>query len=303
MGSGREAERSFSNRFEAIYQRANRSSFGILDILRNSFTRFSEKQGIEGAASIAFFTIFALPPLLIVTVTVGSFFLDSLDIQALVLNIAETTLPIPADVVLELINEILTQRTSLGIIGLISLASSATGVLMTISTNVNRAWTEAKPRNFLQNRLVAFIIIGALSASLAVTSILAAVVSVVSELNPLLLPIDIQVSFLTRVLLIVVRTVLFFALYLWVPTVTVRIAPALISALVASLGWELTTTGFSYYLRWGLDYYNLIYGSLGTLVAAMFWVYLNVLIIVYGAHLCAAITHNKTNRQISSEAA
>jgi membrane protein len=292
---------SLSDRLGQLYRQANRSTFGIPGILRNSYTRFSEKQGVEGAASIAFFAIFALPPLLIVTVAIGSYFLENLDIQALVLNFFETTLPIHADVIGDLINEILTQRTSLGLIGLISLAWSASGVLMTISTNVNRAWTEAKPRSFLQNRLVAFGIIGALTLALAVTSILATLVDVFSKLEPQVLPFIIPVSWLSRSLLFVIRTFLFFALYLWVPTVSVRVAPAVITALTASIGWELTTIGFGYYLTWGLSYYNLIYGSLGTLVAAMFWVYLDALIIVYGAHLCAAIMQFQDNRQLSSE--
>lgn len=302
MESGKEPGKSLSYRFDTIYQKANRSTFGILDILRTSIARFSEKQGIEGAASIAFFTIFALPPLLIVIVAIGSFFLENLDIQALVLNIAENSLPIPADYVIDLINEILAQRTSLGIIGLISLAWSAGGVLMTISTNVNRAWSEAKPRNFLENRLVAFAIIGALSATLALTSILAAVLGVLAEFQPQILQANIPVNFLSSFFLFLIRTALFLALYLWVPTISVRAIPALIAAVAASIGWELTTAGFGFYLRWGLEYYNLIYGSLGTLVAAMFWVYLNSLIVVYGAHLCAAIMHHQINRQLSSEA-
>jgi membrane protein len=108
--------------------------------------------------------------------------------------------------------------------------------------------------------------------------------SVLAELQPEFVSNYISFNFLTNIFLFLIRTALFLGLYLWVPTVSVRFIPALIAATVASLGWELTTAGFGYYLRWGLDYYNLLYGSLGTLVAAMFWVYLNALIIVYGAH-------------------
>jgi uncharacterized BrkB/YihY/UPF0761 family membrane protein len=61
---------------------------------------------------------FALP-LLIVTVSIGSFFSKTY-VQALVLNLAENSLPVPADVVIDMINEILTQRSALGIVSLIT---------------------------------------------------------------------------------------------------------------------------------------------------------------------------------------
>jgi uncharacterized BrkB/YihY/UPF0761 family membrane protein len=75
------------------------------------------------------FKIFTLSTLLTVTVTIGSLFLKNLDIQALILHIAERSLPIPSDVMINLINEILIQRTSLVFINLTSLAMSASGML------------------------------------------------------------------------------------------------------------------------------------------------------------------------------
>ena len=46
---------------------------------------------------------------------------------------------------------------------------------------------------------------------------------------------------------------------------------------------------FSWYLSSGLAVYDLIYGSLGAVVALMFWGYLGSYIILLGAHLSAAV--------------
>jgi uncharacterized BrkB/YihY/UPF0761 family membrane protein len=129
MEFDKQREKNLSDQFESIYRRINRWTFGILDILRTSIARFSEKQGIEGAASIDFFKIFTLSTLLTVTVTIGSLFLKNLDIQALILHIAERSLPIPSDVMINLINEIQIQRTSLVFISLTSLVWPASGML------------------------------------------------------------------------------------------------------------------------------------------------------------------------------
>jgi uncharacterized BrkB/YihY/UPF0761 family membrane protein len=129
MEFDKQREKILSDQFESINRRINRWTFSILDILRTSIVRFTEKQGIEVAASIDFFTIFTLPTLLTVTVTIGSFFLKNLDIQALILHIAERSLPIPSDVMINLINEIQIQRTSLVFISLTSLVWPASGML------------------------------------------------------------------------------------------------------------------------------------------------------------------------------
>jgi membrane protein len=63
----------------------------------------------------------------------------------------------------------------------------------------------------------------------------------------------------------------------------------------AATGTFIATSGFSWYLRSGrgLTNYNLVYGSLGTIVALMFWIYLISLIILIGAHLSSSIAYYK----------
>jgi membrane protein len=42
----------------------------------------------------------------------------------------------------------------------------------------------------------------------------------------------------------------------------------------------------------GLAPYQVVYGSLGTIVALIFWIYLSSWLILFGAHLGAAISAN-----------
>jgi membrane protein len=59
--------------------------------------------------------------------------------------------------------------------------------------------------------------------------------------------------------------------------------------LVATIGWELVKAAFAWYLSSGLARHHLVYGSLGAVVALMLWIYLSSLIILFGAHIGAAI--------------
>lgn len=82
-------------------------------------------------------------------------------------------------------------------------------------------------------------------------------------------------------------------LYWWLPLTKVRWVEAAWGALISSLGISAITAGFTWYLESGLSNYNLVYGSLGAIVALLFWIYLLSLIIFAGAHLSAAIAYCK----------
>jgi membrane protein len=100
--------------------------------------------------------------------------------------------------------------------------------------------------------------------------------------------------------------VLFFALYYWVPTVNVKTRAAIWGALTASTTWRIGTIIFSWYLRSRFGRYEMIYGSIGTIVAFLFLIYILATVTLFGAHLTAALDRKakliqKTGVATSSE--
>jgi membrane protein len=208
----------------------------------------------------------------------------------------ENNIPIPPETVIQFMNEILKQRGAVGIIGLIGLAWAASGVLMTLTANINRAWPTAKRRNVIENRLIAFLMIVAFIFFIALTSVLSTLVTFVTEIEIPGMFINPSVGFLTDWLLFILRFLLFMALYFFVPKTKVKKRAAFWAATFASIAWEITAFTFNWYFQSGLANYNVLYGSLGTLVAFMFWIYLDCLILVFGAYFSAAIVnHNSIN--------
>jgi membrane protein len=298
----KESRARYSQILEGHFDRINRRAFGIPGIIRYGIERFTDMRGVEGSASIAFFTVFGLPPLLIVIVTVASYYLEIPDVQALLIQIVEDNIPIPADIIINFMNEILKQRGAVGIIGLIGFAWAASGVLMTLSANINRAWPTAKHRNVIERRLIAFLMIFSFVFFIVLTSILSTAVTFLSQIQLPGLPIDPSLGFLSDWLLFFLRFVLFFALYFFVPKTKVKKRAAFWGAVFASLAWEITSFGFNWYFQSGLANYNVLYGSLGTLVAIMFWIYLDCIILVIGAYLSAAVVnHNSLDNHMKSE--
>lgn len=292
MIPNKENSTKYFDQVEEYFAKANQKSFGILGIFRFAVERFSEMRGVEGSASIAFFTIFGLPPLLIVVVTVASYYLEIPDIQEQIIQVIEEILPIPPDVIIEFLEGILNQRGAVGIIGLIGLTWSASGVLMSLTTNINRAWPTARIRNVVEKRLIALLMIGAFILFIAATSVLSTIVTFFSQIELPILHISPPIGMLTDFLIFSFRFILFLALYFFVPKTKVKKRAAFWAAVLASFAWEVTSYSFNWYFQSGLANYNLLYGSLGTLVALMFWIYLDSLILVFGAYFSAAIVNH-----------
>jgi len=68
-------------------------------------------------------------------------------------------------------------------------------------------------------------------------------------------------------------------------------------AIVATVLAVLTSVGFTYYIN-NFSAYNKIYGSIGTLIVVMIWLYLNSLIILIGFELNASIELSKRSIKI-----
>jgi membrane protein len=77
-----------------LYQNINHLSGDRLDILRNALESFSETRAADSAASLAYYALFSLFPLLLLFIAVGSYFLDSAQMYETVTQLAQQVIPI-----------------------------------------------------------------------------------------------------------------------------------------------------------------------------------------------------------------
>jgi uncharacterized BrkB/YihY/UPF0761 family membrane protein len=209
-------------RLKRFYTWADQRSGGSLSILGCAAQRFGEMRAAEAAASVAYWAFFSLFPLLLFLVAIGSFVLASEQVYGPVVNFAGQIFPGSQGLIQQNIQQVLTRRGPVGLIGLVGLLWSASEAFDALSRHINRAWSTARPRAAWQYRLLGLGMIG---------------------------------------------------------------------ALVATLAWQLAARAFAWFLRSGLAQYQLIYGSLGTVVTLMLWIYLCSWITLFGAHLSAAVAH------------
>ena len=288
------------------YHRINSLSKGTLGILVRTVQSFSQENAAEAATSIAYYTLFSLFPLLVFLITIASFFLERGEVVDKVLDFVATALPPAEPLVAQNIERILAQRSTMSIVAAIGLLWAATGVFAGLTRNINKAWHTAKPSNFLHGRLVGLIII----IVLAVLLILSMVSSTVFQLLPRF---DFNGPLWDEVLLYETTTwqlaskfipwffmlVMCMGLYRWIPNTKVGWTEASIGAAVAATATEVTKAGFTWYLSSGLARYDLIYGSLGTIIVLMLSIYFIALILLLCAHLSAAISYYRLHKKNS----
>ncbi|RPI86397.1 MAG: hypothetical protein EHM40_23740, partial [Chloroflexi bacterium] len=82
-----------------LYQNLDHFTGNRLGILQQAIGTFSEKQAAQASASLAYYTLFSIFPLLLVFVAGGSFFLDRSQVFIAVTQFVQQALPISTQVI------------------------------------------------------------------------------------------------------------------------------------------------------------------------------------------------------------
>jgi membrane protein len=282
-----------------LYNYLNKFTGGVPGILRQAYLNFSQARAGEAAASMAYYAFFSLFPLLLLLSSILGFFLYSGNDWTDIVNYVTRFVPIQEHFIQQTLLAILKARNTVGAIGLIGLLWSASGAFSALATNINRAWSVSNPRGFFADRLLAVGMIIGITLVLVIFMIASSLMSLLPTFNiPLLGSFSIYYTFLWKALVLLVPWAIaclaFYLLYKLLPTMHVEPRAALSGALVAGIAWEVLTSVFTWYLGSGLANYQAVYGSLGTIVALLTWIYLSAWIALFGAHISAVVSQHES---------
>ena len=292
----------------SLYLKLNKATGGSLGILRHAYTNFSMMRGPEAAASLSYYAFFSIFPTILAIVSIGSLFLEREVVRQKLLEAILQFLPVSADFINNLISGVLDKRGAFTVVAILSLVWSASNVFDKIIVDVNRAFPKGRNPGFLQSRAMALLIILVLVV-LFLGSLLIDTVQGFFEIEK----VHLGKVFLTETALydwlsflvpIVIKFLLFLAIYSWIPRNTsIRFRAKLIGAIVAAGLWDLATRALTWALSNGFTNYEPVYGSLSSIIALMTWMYLSGYIVFLGAHLVHAVNYHFTALKAVEEAA
>ncbi|MCD6424467.1 MAG: YihY/virulence factor BrkB family protein [Anaerolineales bacterium] len=262
-------------------------------IVTVALSSFQQEGAARGAAGTAYYTLFSFFPLLIILVTIASFFVSSYEASSKVAQLVISVIPVSQKLVEVNIQRILELRNSVGIVMLLVLLWSGSNAFSMMVHHINSAWPETERRTFFQQRLFGLAMVIAIILLLFILMLSSTFLNVLVKYKNTVPGLDLLFntwlwSFGTKVLYWAVPFLFFYSLYRIIPMGRVPVKAAGFSALGITLIWRLASTIFQWYLRSGFARYEIIFGSLSAIVVLLFWIYISAMILFFGAHLCAA---------------
>ncbi len=263
-------------------------------MLWQTISEFIADGCMQMAAALSYYTIFSLPPLLILLILMIEPLLDPETVAEMVQEqIGGLLGPEGAEQVRTMIEHVSRPGAGGPIPAALSIGAfvfGATVAFAQLQFALNTAWgvgpdpTRGDIKNFLLKRVLSFAMILAIGFMLLVSMVLSALLAAFGDLLAALAPEAVSVTLLQAVNNLVaftVITLLFAAMFKLLPDAIVAWRDALVGGLFTALLFNLGRLAIGFYL--GQSDPGSVYGAAGSLAVVLVWIYYSSIILLLGA--------------------
>lgn len=264
---------------------------GAYHYIKQVFSECIEDDILKHSASLAYYTVFSLAPVLIVIISICGALFGKEAIQGHIYGEIKGLVGNDAAIqIQETIKNIhLTGNNIFAtVIGIIILLIGATGIFGEVQDSLNRIWgLRMKKRaswwRVILNRLLSFSLIISIGFIMVVSLLLNALISAFgnflaryfSEFSVIVVQIT------DSVLAFIITTFLFSMMFKVLPDARIKWKDVFVGGLITSVFFTLGKLGIGYYL--GSSNIASIYGAAGSIMIIMVWVYYSSVILYLGA--------------------
>ncbi|MEJ7779171.1 MAG: YihY/virulence factor BrkB family protein [Daejeonella sp.] len=260
-------------------------------LLYKAFNAFWDDNALKMSASLAYYTIFAIAPLLLIIVSLAGIIYGQEAAQGKIF--AELNKFVGSDAanqIQEIIKNISdNQDTSFAIIiGFITLFIGTTGVFVEIQDSINEIWrVKAKPKTgwvkLITNRILSFSMVIGLGFILIVSLVINGIVLALSEKLQVYFP-DLTImviNFFNVALTFIVISALFGIIFKFLPDVLIEWKDVRMGAFFTALLFMIGKFIIGFYIEKVGP--GTTYGAAGSLIVILIWVYYTSAILFFGA--------------------
>lgn len=274
--------------------------------LKDVFKEFADDECPRMAAALSYYTVFALPPLLVLTILLLGTVVDTAAAQE---RITQQARELAGPDAAGQIRTMLANASAPGAgnpltvaLGFAGLLFGATGAFAQLQATLNRAWNVEEGgrggvSGFIAKRALSFAMILTVAflllVSLLVSAALAAFGDTLAEVlpgtvsRPLLQVVDLGITLLTVALLVA-------AIYKVLPDIEIGWAQVGLGAVVTAVLFTAGKFLIGFYL--GRSDPGSAYGAAGSLAVLLVWVYYNALIFFLGAEFTQVWARRRGDR-------
>lgn len=269
-------------------------------IVRQSFTEFLNDHALKFSASLSYYTVFSIGPVLIIMISLAGiiFGRDAVEgkIYAQLSGLLGSAAALQIENIIRNIEE--SQFTRSGaVLGLVVFFVGATGVFTEMQDSINYIWSiKAKPKKslvkFMFDRLISFCLIIAFGFILMVSLAIHALVDLLED--KLKMVFDEATVFIFQgfnyIVLFVIITTLFAIIFKVLPDAKVRWRDVYVGALFTAVLFLIGKFLIGFYL--GNANIGVTYGAAASMVVILLWVYYTSIILYFGAEFTKIYTMN-----------
>ena len=263
----------------------------IKNLFKETFNGFIDDNAIKLSASLSYYTIFSLPPLLIIIIGLAGIFLGEEAVKGEIFW--QINGLVGNDAALQIQETIKNVKLSSSnvfatTVGVIILIVGASGVFAEIQDSINYIWgIKAKPKRgvikFIKNRLMSFSMIGSVGFLLLVGLIINSVMDVLNKRLAVNFPVDsVYFFYISNIIIVfIIITILFTIIFKTLPDGNVAIKDCIIGSSFTAVLFMIGKFAIGAYL--GSSAVASIYGAAGSVILILVWVYYSAIILYFGA--------------------
>lgn len=272
-----------------------------LKLLKESATAFMDDNGMKLCASLAYYTVFSIGPLLLVILSLAGLFFEQESLNGRVIaQIQSLVGQEGAATIKDIITNMQQQNSAskFSIIGIIILIVGATGVFAEIQDSINYIWSiKAKPKKgwlkYLKDRLLSFSLIVGVGFLLIVSLLVNTVVDALTDRLQMMFA-DVAVVFfqvLNHLVVYIVVSGMFAVIYKVLPDARIAWKDALIGASFTGVLFLIGKVAIGLYL--GNSDFGNTYGAAASIIILLSWIYYSAIILYYGAEFTKVYALNE----------
>ena len=268
-------------------------------LLKETISEFIDDNALKLSAALSYYTIFSLPPLLIIIISLCGFFFGAKAVRGEIFG--QINGLVGNDIAMHIQETIKNVKLSssngfVTTFGIIIMFIGASGVFSEIQDSINYIWgIKAKPKRglikFMYNRLMSFSMIGTVGFLLLVGLIINSLTDVLSKKLVEYFPQDTIYLFYAFNLLVVfiIITLLFTFIFKTLPDGKVVLKDCLIGASFTAFLFMIGKFAIGFYL--GSSAIASVYGAAGAIILILVWVYYSAIILYFGAEFTKVYAH------------
>ncbi len=269
---------------------------GLWRVLKDTAIGFSDDGITKMSASLAYYTVFSMGPLLVVIISLCGLFFQREAIEGKIYAILQGF--VGKDTAMQLQQIIRNagvgnKGTIAAVIGIATLLLGATTVFAEIQDSINKIWgIKPKPKRgwlkYVQNRFLSFSVIISLGFLLLVSLAVTAIIEAVNGRLKVAFPEMALVVFyiINLVLSLGISGVIFAVIFRVLPDAEIKWRDVITGALVTAFLFILGKFGISLYIS--QTNVGSTYGAAGSLVVLLVWIYYSSIILYIGAEFTKA---------------